>query len=430
MNPKIGYKIKQRRKELGFTLKELAGDRITPAQISAIENGKCNPSPGLLNYLCDKLKVDVEYFTLSNEEKNRIEFDEIKRNCDNLLKKELFTEAEIEIEKTFELFPNLLEEQKGYYFFTKGSLAYRIENFAEAFDFYVKSLSHYIKTRDNNIIADVYIKIGNSLYGMEKYDMALGYYLNASTYIDKKIDNDIILKIQYNLAICYIELDRINLCKESIDKCLEFIKSHKCSKVETYLPGIDMLQGLIQMEMKGNDDSLENFEIAFEKYKNEKDIIGMGRAKNNAAICLWKQGEIDKALQYFEESVSYKNQVGEKNVIDTYLDMAKLYKEMAKLDKALEIINTAEEKMISGDSTKGIIEVFKAKFELLCEMKEYDRAEIFAFLALDTIQKNGNYKMESSLYIKLSEMYKKMGDEKSSIDYMLKANALTIENKF
>lgn len=430
MNPKIGYKVKQRRKELGLTLKELAGTRITPAQISAIENGKCNPSAGLLNYLCERLKVEIEYFILSSEERIRIEFDEIKGNCERLLDKEKFIEVGKEIEKAYKLLQFLTEEQKGYYFFIKGFLAYKTDIFPEAFDLLVKSLTHYIKTRDNDTIADLYVKIGNSLYGMENFDMALGYYMNASSYIDKNIHNDTIIKIYFNLAICYIDLERINLGKEYIEKCITFMKNNKCSKKETYLPGIDMLKGIILMELKDNDISFKNFEEAFNKYKNENDLLGMGRAKNNAAICLWELGEFDKAIQYFEEAIVYKNQIGDRNVFETYLYIAKLYKETSQYDKALEIINIAEEKMINDDSQKGIIEVFKAKFELLCVLEEYDRAEVFAFLALDTIQKSGNLKMESSLYVKLSEMYKKMGDEESSIDYILKANAITVENKF
>jgi HTH-type transcriptional regulator, quorum sensing regulator NprR len=430
MNPKIGYKIKQRRKELGFTLKELAGNRITPAQISAIENGKCNPSPGLLNYICDKLKVDIEYFTLTNEDKNRIEFDEIKTKCKVLMAKKCYNEANLEMEKAYNIFNFLVEEQKGYFFFIKGMIAYENDNFTESFDLFVKGLAHYIKTRDFNMITDLYIKIGNSLYSMDKYDMALGYYKNASSYINKNIDNDIIAKMYFNLALCYSNLKRINLSKECIDKCLDFIENHECSKKETFLPGIDMLKGIIQMELKDNNISYKNFEEAFEKYKNENDLLGMGRAKNNMATCLREQGKFDQALKCFEEAIVYKNLVGEKNVIDSYMDIADIYKEKGLLNKALDVINVAEEKMICDDRAEGIIEVFKAKFELLCELGEYDRAEVFAFLALDSIQKSGNGKMESSLYIKLSELYKKLGDEESSIDYILKANAITVENKF
>ncbi|MCX7905020.1 MAG: helix-turn-helix domain-containing protein, partial [Caloramator sp.] len=54
----IGEKIRKRRKELGYTLKEVAGDKVTIAQLSSIENGKSKPSRKLLEYLAERLKVD------------------------------------------------------------------------------------------------------------------------------------------------------------------------------------------------------------------------------------------------------------------------------------------------------------------------------------------------------------------------------------
>ena len=49
----LGEKIKRRRKELEMTLKDLAGDRITPGQISLVESGRSNPSMDLLEYLAN-----------------------------------------------------------------------------------------------------------------------------------------------------------------------------------------------------------------------------------------------------------------------------------------------------------------------------------------------------------------------------------------
>lgn len=63
----LGEKIKRRRKELDMTLKDLAGDRITPGQISLVESGKSNPSMDLLEYLAATLNTSVEYLMESEE---------------------------------------------------------------------------------------------------------------------------------------------------------------------------------------------------------------------------------------------------------------------------------------------------------------------------------------------------------------------------
>ena len=55
----LGEKIKKLRKEQNMTLKELAGDRITAAQISHIERDKSHTSQELLEYSADKFGVSV-----------------------------------------------------------------------------------------------------------------------------------------------------------------------------------------------------------------------------------------------------------------------------------------------------------------------------------------------------------------------------------
>ena len=63
----LGEKIKRRRKEQKMTLKDLAGDRITPGQISLVESGRSNPSMDLLEYLANALQTSVEYLMESEE---------------------------------------------------------------------------------------------------------------------------------------------------------------------------------------------------------------------------------------------------------------------------------------------------------------------------------------------------------------------------
>jgi HTH-type transcriptional regulator, quorum sensing regulator NprR len=430
MQQKIGHKIKQRRKELGYTLKELAGDRITPAQISAIENNKCKPSTSLLEYLCDRLDVDSEYFTLSNDDKLRAEFCEIQIKCQELMDSGNPKQASIEVEKALSLFKALDDEQKGYYYFIKGAAAYDLEHFMESFDLYVKSIAHYIKTSNVNRIADLYVKIGNSLILTGKPDMGLGYYMNAYNFIDRQIENDIAIKIMFNLAICYSQLERPKLCKKYVEECRAFISNHECSKKDSYIPGLDMLNGIILNDQKEMDVSLEVFKEAYEKYKKENDFIGMGRAQYNLAMTYWDTSNYQEAVEFLKKAIDIKNQNGDKDIVDAYVNLSKIYKEMNLLDNAIETIRIAEERVLKDDSPKGIVDVFTAKFELLCDIGDYDKAEVFAYLALDTIQKNGMQKLESNMYVKLSEMYKKMGDEKSSIDNLLKANEITMKGNF
>ena len=145
MHQKIGDKIRFRRKELGYTLKELAGNRITPAQISAIENGKCNPSSGLLNYLCERMSVDTSYFTLTVEDRYRTLFDEIKVKTENLFDCGNYKESMEEISKMSEGFNYLNEDQKGFFFSCKAKYCMKINNMQKPLIYLLKAFHITLK---------------------------------------------------------------------------------------------------------------------------------------------------------------------------------------------------------------------------------------------------------------------------------------------
>ena len=74
----LGEKIKKLRKEKNMTLKELAGDRITAAQISHIERDKSHTSYELLDYLAKRLDVSADYLLETKEMQS-------KKITDNLI---------------------------------------------------------------------------------------------------------------------------------------------------------------------------------------------------------------------------------------------------------------------------------------------------------------------------------------------------------
>jgi transcriptional regulator with XRE-family HTH domain len=67
---RVGSRIAKRRKELGFTQKDLAGPNYTAAYISRVENNERTPSLQLLLRLALVLDINPEYlaFGRSNKE--------------------------------------------------------------------------------------------------------------------------------------------------------------------------------------------------------------------------------------------------------------------------------------------------------------------------------------------------------------------------
>lgn len=418
----IGEKIRRRRKQMRLTLKELAGDKVTPAQISAVEKGKCKPSPGLLEYIAERLEEDVDYFTLTEEERCRKEFDKCKEVSSAFYNDNKYSEAKDNIRSMVEMIPFLREDQKGYFYYIHGVFFYNENKYDEAFDNYMKSLTYYLKTKDLNAIADIYIRIGNSLYCTHKYDMALGYYMSACKYIKEGIDGNISIKALYDVALANLALERYDAVLEYTEKCNTLFMENPQLNKNRYVPSLFLMSGLIDRKNSNFIEATKKFDSSFKLYKDNQDYLGMGRAKHNEALCLWDLGDYKKSLESFNESIEYKSTSNDEMLSDSFICMAERIKEKENVENALRTIEAAEEKILAQGLPKGIIQIFLKKFEYLLEMKEYDRAEIFAFLALDYIQKAGDKKAEFKLYIMLSEMHRNLGDENASLEYLVKAN--------
>lgn len=423
MEMKLGEKIRIKRKSLGLTLKDIAGEKVTPSQISAIEKGKCKPSSELLLHIAKSLDVDIEYFTLTEGERLRKSFEEVKEIIEEKLINEEYDEAFTNLSNANNTFAYLTELQKGYFSYLQGECFYRQLMYSEATKYYVKSLVYFSKTKDINAIVDTNIKLGNCLCNTQKPDVALGYYLNAYNYMEMNIDQELRSKLLFNISICYVKLKRYDLCKEFIIKCIYHLNEYSSMKKEVFLTGIEMIKGILNIEMNRIEDSIEMFNLAFDKYKGNIDMPGMGRARNNSAQCLVGMGDYERAIEYFNESISYKLASNDETLIDTYVNLANLFKKLNNTEMLIETINKAEETMLAKNSIKGLIEVFIFKFDFHVEAEEYDRAEIFAFLALDYTEKINDIKSQVRIYIKLSEMHKKLGDFTAALEYILKAKS-------
>ncbi|WP_155594238.1 helix-turn-helix domain-containing protein, partial [Clostridium tyrobutyricum] len=140
----LGEKIKKRRKELNMTLKDLAGNRITPGQISLIESGKSNPSMDLLQYLTDILNISIEY--LMETEKTQAE-----KNCiyfQNIAESYIMNKDLIEGEKYID---------RAIYFAEEYNLEYR-----KAKNLYLKS--KIFTARKQYSIAQQYLLSANVIF--------------------------------------------------------------------------------------------------------------------------------------------------------------------------------------------------------------------------------------------------------------------------
>lgn len=424
MELKLGEKVRLRRKQLGLTLKELAGDRVTAAQISAIEKGKCNPSQGLLIYIAERLKVDPEYFTLTEDERNRKRFEAIKKESQEYYSKEDFKAAKECMEKAKEILASLTDGQKGFYYGLIGNCLYKSGDYKNAFVTYLKSITYNSKVNGIKEILDIYFKTGSCLAETGNYAAAMGYYKIVISYGDKEENKNLIRRALHNMALCCTSMNRHEEAINYINQLEELIKGEDEKDVAVYNQGITMLKGIICCNRKNYDEGLKYFDEAIKIYSSNNNVFGLGRAFNNYGTCLVELGRTQEAQEYFRKAIEYKKQIDDSSLVESYINVADIYEKRGQWDKALEVIGSAEECILAKDISRQEGSVLMTKFRCLFELGDYDKAEIFAFLALDCIQRTYDTKEEARLYVLLSKMYEKMGDEKNTLLYLSKVSKL------
>ncbi|WP_152978215.1 tetratricopeptide repeat protein [Caloramator mitchellensis] len=417
----MGEKIRKRRKELGLTLKEVAGDFVTVAQLSSIENGKSKPSKKLLEFLAKQLGVNIEYFIISEHDAAHIKFNDILLKSKAYYNDAKYEEALNYFNSARPIFNILSNLDKGIYYTFIGDCLYSMGEYEQSFENFNKALVYYLRTVEYNLIADINIKIGNSLYMAKNYEIALGYYLNALSYIDKLSDLSITARIFYDLSLCYFTLDRFGLSREYLEKCIEYIKMNDLETKSNLLPYINMMIGLINLKLDNVKESLEEFNQAFEKYKLQNDIVGMARAKNNIGICLRELGQSDKAIECFKEALEYKVISNDEDILEPVRNLIEIYSNDVLYDNIIDILNNAESIFIKRNDYEGLINIYLLKMDFFIKHNDFDKSEIYGFLALDNALRKNNKQMLEKVYLNLSKLYRKIGNESMTIEYMLKA---------
>ena len=216
----LGEKIKKLRKEKNMTLKELAGDRITAAQISHIERDKSHTSYELLEYLSERLDVSIDYLLETKEMQSKKITDNLILESEIYIKKGELDDAEKEIHQIIEICEEYdLSENYGKCNYLLGNIYLKRKDSRKANFYFEKALFYFIKNDDKKRIFQCYMNIANIYFDEEFYQVSLTNYYFAKDILEEiNIDDPDTYKELYSkISKCYMKLN-------DSEKSLEFIE--------------------------------------------------------------------------------------------------------------------------------------------------------------------------------------------------------------
>ena len=382
----LGEKIKKLRKEKNMTLKELAGDRITAAQISHIERDKSHTSSELLEYLAKQLDVSVDYLLETKEMQskkltdNLILQSEILIKCNNLEKAEEQLNEAIKICYKYNVLYNY-----GTCNFLLADINFKNGKYSEAVMSYEKALHYFIRNNDKEKLYKCYLNIGKIYLIEELYKGAIFQFEFAEGILNEiKIEDVDTYKDLYSkMAYCYIKLN-------NNEKSLYYINK------------------MDEIDIKNNPDE-------------ELNAI-MLKANN-----LLNMGEFEKSKEYFKKALEILDEEKNKTELASiYLTISEIYKSIGNLDKVLEYsqrvydIKKSDEDEYMMKSLFKIIEVYISNYD-------YDMAKRYCKIALASSIKNKNRLNEYKILKYYSDMYKAQNENVIAIEYLHKCISIISE---
>ena len=216
----LGEKIKKLRKEKNMTLKELAGDRITAAQISHIERDKSHTSYELLEYLSERLDVSIDYLLETKEMQSKKITDNMILESEIYIKKGELDDAEKEIHQIIEICEEYdLSENYGKCNYLLGNIYLKRKDSRKANFYFEKALFYFIKNDDKKRIFECYMNSADIYFEDGFYQVALTNYSFAKDILNQITTDepDTYKDLYSKISKCYMRMD-------DSEKALEYIE--------------------------------------------------------------------------------------------------------------------------------------------------------------------------------------------------------------
>lgn len=413
----LGEKIKRRRKELNMTLKDLAGDRITPGQISLVESGKSNPSMDLLEYLASALSTSIEYLMESEE----TQAENICTYYENIAESYVLNEdlnlGEQFIEKALYYAEKYsLEYRKARNLYLRGIICKMKGETALAQQFFLSANVIFIKNNNYEETINTFVNLGEITLELKAYHSSCSYFQQAEkVYNDNDIGNDFLLgKIYYYTANTYFKL-------ENMDKAINysFLSKEKFRQLDDRKEYAKSLLMLAEEYSKKGDvaSAIKYSQKTLGAYKKINDSVCVADIENSLGKLFCEFENMEESFYHLNKAKEIRKGNKDPKLVDTLVNICENYiklKDIENCKKTLEdIINSIE-----NGSSRALIAYYMLKYKVeLLDSKTKD-AENTLIVALNFVKNMEYTKDQAEISIVIGKFLMDSGREKEAAKYL------------
>lgn len=390
----LGEKIKRRRKELEMTLKDLAGDRITPGQISLVESGRSNPSMDLLEYLANALQTSVEYLMESEEtqaEKISVYYEQI---AEAYILASDYTTGEKYIENALYYVEKYnLEFRKAKILYIRAKICMAKNELTLAQQFFLSSNVIFIKNNNHEEIINTFLNLGKITLEVKAYHSANSYLRQAEkVYIDNNIGNDSLLgEIYFYMAQSYYKIDNLT---QSMN--YSFLAKSKFEQVNNRAEYAKTLLFISEEYNKNGDlnNAIKYSEKTLDVYKELEELSNISEIENNLGKLFYKFENIEESFKHYEISKDIRIRRNDDKLIETLINICENHIKLKNIKKCEDVLREILS-YLKDDDVENLIEMNILWYRI--------------FILKDDKKDAENILLDTYRLAKINELYKHAG---------------------
>ncbi|APC41878.1 helix-turn-helix domain-containing protein [Clostridium estertheticum] len=400
----MGEKIKRKRKELNMTLKDLAGSRITPGQISLVESGKSNPSMDLLEYLANALNTTVEYLMESEEtqaEKICLFYQNIAEA--QILNSDLL-QAEQNIDKSIYYCEKYkLEYQGARNLSLRGDIYMEHQDIASAQQIFLSANIIFIKNNSYEEIIETLLKLGKITLKMMGYQSASSYFKQAEkVFIDNQMGNDFLLgEIYYYIGYTYFKLENIeNAIKYS------YLAKEKFNQIDSKNEYANSLLLLADGYNKKGDikNAIKYSKVTLKVFKEINNLTYVSEIENNLGRLFYEFENMEESFIHLNKAKEIRQNTKDLKLIDTLVNICENYIKLKSVSKAKEALSHILDYIENGNN-KALFRYYLLKYRVDLLEDNKNEAENTLLQALMFVKEQDKLKEAAEVSIMIGKFY-------------------------
>jgi HTH-type transcriptional regulator, quorum sensing regulator NprR len=405
----VGQKLRVKRKELDLTLKEVAGEMISPATLSLVERDLQAPSEELLRYLADKLQTPFHYFRETPE-------DTLQRRAKSLLtesealmyRKRFGISARFAEEILLDAKDLRLNELIAQSSFLLGRIYVAQEDYHTANQYLFEAQSAALLSGHHELLPNIFYHFGLVSFRQGFFSQALDYFKQAEGAEHATVDDSLGQKILSMLSQCYHKLGHYDLALDYAKQAKEMVS--RMNDIEAYAESL-LILGASHREKEQYDLALEFFQEALRLIRQSDARHEQSNVEHSLASLYVKTGELDKAHHHFDVAIDQKRQLADASVVTTCLDHVEMLIESGEYEAALSRLNMSIELLTQYEAEEEQARALALRYQLahLAGNEQAERPSLEASLSI--IRRRPVPKRLADHLVKIGRLCASSGDQ-------------------